>query len=57
MKKYLITLLLFVFPFASLASDWKYDLSDALSKSENDAGIIQYSVNLEVIDYYIARIA
>jgi tetratricopeptide (TPR) repeat protein len=57
MKKYIITLLLFVFPFASLASDWKYDLSDALSKSENDEGIIQYSVNLEVIDYYIARIA
>jgi tetratricopeptide (TPR) repeat protein len=57
MKKYIITLLLFTFPLAAISSDWKYELSDALSKSENAQGITQYKVNMEIIDYYISRIA
>jgi hypothetical protein len=57
MKKYIITLLLFTFPLTAISSDWKYELSEALSKSENADGITQYSVNMKVIDYYISRIA
>jgi tetratricopeptide (TPR) repeat protein len=57
MKKYIITLLLFAFPLAAFSSDWKYELSDALSKSQNAEGVTQYKVNMEVIDYYISRIA
>ena len=57
MKKYIITLLLLALPFAAISSDWKHELSEALSKSENEEGITQYKVNMEVIDYYISRIA
>ena len=57
MKKYIVTFLLLALPLAAISSDWKYELSDALSKSENATGITEYKVNMEVIDYYISRIA
>jgi len=57
MKRYIISLLFLAFPLAALSADWKYELSEALSKSKNEEDVDQYSINLEIVDDYIERIA
>ncbi len=55
---YLILLLFLVAsPGLLAAEDWKYDIRDSLVEKTDEKGNKSYSVDMNVIDYYINRIS
>ena len=56
MKYIQICLLLLSFIMETSAMEWKYTMQDTLVKTITDKNKVQASVNVEVIDYFIAKI-
>ena len=53
--KFCVCFLLLVFSSASYAEEWKFSAKDFISTSENN-GVETYSLNLEVVNYYLKKI-